>query len=376
MPVIFAEAFQKHGEQGMQDWLFEAATGPMSESAALFNVGPQDAVDPDWTLAIRETDIATAVSEGEVLEPWALPPLSGGRQVEPGDSLSSDPFLQLPGDSGKGSTGPMGLMKQGDDGVPSPDGGTTVEDVIVTAQPPDPNLFYQAWMAWESNGHPGAIDWTSLPGGGGTAEEECSQESTADDRIDDEFIAEREGAAVQEAYPPPSSDSGVTVGTGVDLGQRNSADLASLDLSADLVSLLTPYLGLRGQAAADFLDDHPLILTPGQVAELDRAVHNQIYTQLATNYNNASDLSFWRLPSAVQTVIASVALQYGPNLHLPASEGGTPSFWAAVTEGRWQDAVDELRDFGDAYSTRRNLEADVLEAAIDEGDIPPTRCDG
>lgn len=358
----------------MQDWLFEGAAYPATDATALFDVGPSDAADPDWTLAITESNLASGRSQDEALEPLILLPLSDGCQVELGATLFSDPFLQMPGESGKGSTGPMGMMKQGDDSVPLPDGGTTVEDVIVTVQPPDPNLFYQAWMAWESNGHPGAIDWGSLPGGGGTADEECSQESTANDRIDDGFIADREGAAVQEAYPPPNSNSGVTVATGVDLGQRNQADLASLHLSATLVSLLSPYLGLTGQAAADFLENHPLILTPSQVAELDRAVHNQIYTQVATNYNNASDLSFWRLPSAVQTVIASVALQYGPNLHLPASQGGTPAFWAAVTEGRWQDAVDELRDFGDAYDTRRNLEADVLEAAIDADDIPPTRC--
>lgn len=362
----------------MQDWLFETAPHLAPDTGSPFDILPRERIDLEWRLAIWDQGIGPEVPDfgNEAFEPLVLPSVSDGDAMEPSINLPIDPFvIPMSGGGGKDQSGPLGMMKQGDDSVPLPDGGTTtVEEVIVIAQPPDPNLFYQAWMAWESNGHPGAIDWTSLPGGGGTTEEECSQESTADDRIDDEFIADREGAAVQEAYPPPSADSGVTVGTGVDLGQRNSADLASLHLSADLVSLLTPYLGLRGQAAADFLEDHPLTLTADQVAELDRAVHNQIYTQLATNYNNASDLSFWHLPSAVQTVIASVALQYGPNLHLPASQGGTPSFWAAVTEGRWQDAVDELRDFGDAYDTRRNLEADVLEAAIDEGDIPPTRC--
>ena len=63
-------------------------------------------------------------------------------------------------------------------------------------------------------------------------------------------------------------------------------------------------------------------------------------------------------------VVSSVGFQYGSNL-----AKATPRFWDAVTNGRWQDAVDELRNFGDSYSTRRNKEADLLQKAIDHGDL-------
>jgi len=54
-------------------------------------------------------------------------------------------------------------------------------------------------------------------------------------------------------------------------------------------------------------------------------------------------------------VITSVAFQYG-NL---ATE--TPNFWRQVTSGDWDGAVGNLRNFGDAYGSRRNREADYFE---------------
>ncbi|WP_373293763.1 pesticin C-terminus-like muramidase [Iodidimonas muriae] len=68
---------------------------------------------------------------------------------------------------------------------------------------------------------------------------------------------------------------------------------------------------------------------------------------MARNFNRHSRyLRFQDLPPAAQTVIASVATQYGPNLHLSSKEGGTPRFWGFVTRGEWQKALEELRFFG------------------------------
>jgi GH24 family phage-related lysozyme (muramidase) len=74
-----------------------------------------------------------------------------------------------------------------------------------------------------------------------------------------------------------------------------------------------------------------------------------------------STKSFSQLPPEAQTVIASVSFQYGD------LATRTPTFWGHVTNERWQKAVDELRNFGDRYPTRRGKEADLLQGAIDRG---------
>ena len=60
----------------------------------------------------------------------------------------------------------------------------------------------------------------------------------------------------------------------------------------------------------------------------------------------------------MQTALASINFQYG-SLATP-----TPNFWKQVTEQRWADASKNLADFGDAYPTRRKLEAGLIDAAI------------
>jgi hypothetical protein len=188
--------------------------------------------------------------------------------------------------------------------------------------------------------------------------------------IDWDFIAQQEGRARQDGYvpDPTGSQSGVTVATGVDLGARNSQDLARLNLSDSLRQKLEPYLGLRRQEAVDFLRANPLRLTPAEVQELDLAVKNQSMGQLVDTYNDAvtarnqadggSRLRFEQLPQEMQTVIASVHFQYGS---LPTA---TPNFFNQVVDQRWNDALGNLRNFGDRYSSRRNREADLLTQGI------------
>ncbi len=197
----------------------------------------------------------------------------------------------------------------------------------------------------------------------------CGQGSSMENSVDAGFISDREGAAVQNGYVPASntSNSGVTVATGVDLGTKSLSDLQRWRLPAPLITKLTPYLGLRGSAASSYLASHPLVLTAVQVGMLDNRVHTEIYAELSRNYEAGSNYDFFRLPGAAQTVLASVGIQYGPALQV-----ATPTFFTAMKEGRWQDAVNELRNFGDDYPTRRNLEADVLQDAIDSGELPPS----
>ena len=180
--------------------------------------------------------------------------------------------------------------------------------------------------------------------------------------IDWTFIGKLEGAGIARGYVPnPStSNSGVTVATGFDIGQRSAADLEAMGLPEDLAARLQPYAGLKGHAAADFLAQHPLLLQADEVAAIDASVRAAFSDRLASVYNAAVSgdgdrADFEDLPAAAQTVIASVAYQYGLNL-----KHRTPHFWSTVVAQDWRAAVAELRNFGDAYGSRRKQEAELL----------------
>jgi lysozyme-like predicted toxin len=180
--------------------------------------------------------------------------------------------------------------------------------------------------------------------------------------IDWIFIGKLEGAGIARGYVPnpDTSNSGVTIATGFDLGQRSRAQIESMGLPDDLEARLVPYLGLRGRAALSYLNAHPLVLAPGEVAAIDQAVRADFSTRLADIYDAALDeggtlAEFADLPGAAQTVIASVAYQYGLDLQRRA-----PRFWSLVLAQNWPDVVAELRNFGDAYGRRRGQEADLL----------------
>ncbi|TVR97801.1 MAG: peptidase [Rhodospirillales bacterium] len=180
--------------------------------------------------------------------------------------------------------------------------------------------------------------------------------------IDWSFISQLEGGRRLTGYVPAAafSQSGVTVATGCDLGQRSRAEIDALNIPESLKAKLRPYADLKTAAAEAMLRQQPLTLTAAEAEALDEAVKQPIVDALETRYDAAVSsspgrLTFARLPHPAQTVIASVAFQYGANL--PAR---TPRFWRAVTAQDWAEAVRELRNFGDAYPTRRRREANLL----------------
>jgi hypothetical protein len=184
------------------------------------------------------------------------------------------------------------------------------------------------------------------------------------DQIDYEFISRLEGGRHTTAYVPAAStsNSGVTVATGFDLGQRNERDLRVLGLSESLISKLTPYLGKKKDEAARYLQQHPLTLTAGEAEQIDIAYKAAFVRQLRTRYigspHNQRRADFFSLPAEAQTVIASVSFQYG-NLATR-----TPMFWRAASSQNWAEAVRILNNFGDLFSTRRRKEAELLATIL------------
>jgi len=184
--------------------------------------------------------------------------------------------------------------------------------------------------------------------------------------VDAGFIGRQEGFRLDAYVPDPwFSRSGVTIGTGVDVGQRSVADIQALDIPEALKQKLAPYAGLTGQDAVNFLANRPLRLTEVEAYALDTAVAQDIFGDVATLYDAAATgESFLELPLEARTAIGDVAYQYGPNL-----EQRLPDFWGDVTQGRWDEATQTLKDFGDRYPDRRDAEADLLEQAIGRGDL-------
>ena len=174
--------------------------------------------------------------------------------------------------------------------------------------------------------------------------------------MDFSFIQNLEGTENQ-GYVPKDKDgkvlgqSGVTIASGFDLGQRKNADLKGLP--GDLIKKLQPYLGVKGQDALK-LNAKDLNLSDDEVAIVNKFAKNNSLEKLSSSFMKETGESFYNIPKEAQTVVASVAFQYGD------LSKRTPKFWKAVTNGKWNDAIAELEDFGDKYDKRRNKEADLL----------------
>lgn len=171
-------------------------------------------------------------------------------------------------------------------------------------------------------------------------------------KINYQFIAELEGNSLTGYVPDPdNSNSGVTIGSGFDLGQRSRTDL--IGLPKCLIGKLAPYLGKKKREAVEFLKANPLTVTVEECEKINRFAHQEVEELLLDLWEGEAE--FNELTAEQQTVVASVSFQYG-NLATR-----TPNFWRQVTSGDWSGALANLRNFGDRYPTRRNKEADYLE---------------
>ncbi len=181
--------------------------------------------------------------------------------------------------------------------------------------------------------------------------------------VDWYFIKGVEGSRNQGYVPCDTSgkvigNSGCTIAIGFDIGNQSVSSMTSYGFSADLLRKLLPYTDKKGQIAKVFLDKYPLILSDEEVDEINEHVQEHFEERLATQYDACSDFKFNFLDTPKQTVLMSVAFQYGD------LKTKCPKFWHCMTQGLWSEAVKELRQFGDDYTKRRLLEAKLLESSI------------
>jgi Bacterial toxin homologue of phage lysozyme, C-term len=184
-------------------------------------------------------------------------------------------------------------------------------------------------------------------------------------RIDFDFISDREGGQQLQGYVPRHNKSGVTIGTGVDLGQRSAEEIDRLDLPKSLRDKLKPFAGMRRVQASEALHRNPLRVTKEEADLLDREVHRDTINTIIESYNRRSRFDFRDLPSPMQTVITSVGFQHGPSLTT------VPRFLKFATEANLPGMIAELRNFKDDHPERRNLEADYLERNIPRPKLKP-----
>ena len=249
---------------------------------------------------------------------------------------------------------------------------TSLPPITVTAPP------YFPPNTPPDTGPPQVPPVTSPPGGGtgpgapGNGPPTCLQSQLVGITVDRGVIDSHEGKLYTTGYtlnPTLFPQSGVTIGTGVDLGYRTVSEMTAYGVSSSGLAVLSPYLGLRGNAAVNYASAHGLPTISGDdAAALSNGIYNAIQTQLIGNYNAANTIGvpFNQLPSAIQTTLMDIAYN-SPNIASAA-----PTFWTQMTTGRYEDAVNNLLHwYGDGSTDRRHTDdANILLNGIYSGQVP------
>ncbi len=185
-----------------------------------------------------------------------------------------------------------------------------------------------------------------------------------------EFLGEVEGRAYTTGYVPTYSNgvvagvSGVTIGTGVDLGQQDREGLLRMGVPGPIVSRLERYLGLRKDAAVEALKNSKLTLTPEEVKALDTAVFGQYLKGIEKLYNGGRPVKpFADLPREAQAAMLSLYYQRGEGYIRKATE-----LWQYFLNGEWGKAADWLCNPDNAgdYFHRREREGNLVRSIPQE----------
>lgn len=150
------------------------------------------------------------------------------------------------------------------------------------------------------------------------------------------------------------ASSGVTIGTGLDLGQQTEERLQNMGIELASIIKMRPYIGKIKMDAVAALRDRPLRITDAECDQLDRCVHTTYIDEARVRYNRASSLDFDQLPWQAQAVIVSLGYQLGGSSRYPTT-------WKHLVAGDWQKAAWELRHGFKNYANRRADEARLLE---------------
>lgn len=189
--------------------------------------------------------------------------------------------------------------------------------------------------------------------------------SPYDDLIDFDFIANNEGGLRTQGYTVKDAagniypQSGVTVGVGVDLAHMSESDLVDAGVNQELIDKVKPALGVKGEAAGKVQD---ISLTNNEAMKLTNLVQERELGYMQKKFNEDSEMEFKDMPEEWRTVLSSVFWQFG-------RQATGFKFWGYLVNGDYESALEELRDFGDDFPTRRNAEADYIQGTYGSADI-------
>lgn len=182
-------------------------------------------------------------------------------------------------------------------------------------------------------------------------------------KIDWDFIKSLESLRLKGYIPKDAKGiigrSGVTVATGIDLGQQSAVQIELLPLSRQLKDKLKPYTNKIKKEAEDFLLKNPLTLTAQEAQALDQAMKEREVKTFARRYHALTKLDFLDLPAQVQTVLTSLVWNFGTDL-----PGKYPSLWKHIRSQDWKGLANALENFPSLQiqlAIRRKREAAKLK---------------
>ncbi len=151
--------------------------------------------------------------------------------------------------------------------------------------------------------------------------------------------------------------SGVTIGTGIDLGAYDDQTLLGYGLPARIVNPLRPYMGLKRGDALVTLYRIPLTISIEAAALLDECViAGDCKAYIAPAYEQDSGVTFESLPPQAQAVVFSVCYQYG----VAGWRRFAPITWGHMCRREWCEAAEELMTGFRPYADRRRIEGELL----------------
>ena len=174
-----------------------------------------------------------------------------------------------------------------------------------------------------------------------------------------DFLKEVEGYRTEYYIPKDSNGnilghSGITIGLGIDLGQQSKHGMLKLDVNKVIVSKVKLALGVRGKEACSVLYKLPK-LTSDEVYSLSVAIVERGLEVLRERLNTI----YKTLPDEVIVIALSLHHQFGYKLF-------SYNAWKQIKNKDYKGLLKNLRNFGCNYPTRRNIEANYLERALNK----------
>jgi hypothetical protein len=181
------------------------------------------------------------------------------------------------------------------------------------------------------------------------------------------YVGAELGEVVNVAYPAAGhftaftamGASGVTIATGVDLGQTNLKTFTdTYRVDKDIAVLFNPYFGRKKDDALKALYIKRIDITKTEAEEIDNGVHGAYLDNVEHAYNASKPKFFFaELPKEAQAAIFSLLYQNG----CTGGKQKNPAAWAALVAADWAKASNLfINGEWPAYKDRRKQEGRLL----------------